>query len=299
MNVIKLSGVKKKIDKSFDVGPLHLEVNKGTVTALIGNNGAGKSTLLRLLTGMIYPDTGVIDRFGFTDDEIEWKEWIGYVPQTSIGYDRFTLAQLADLHSIGFREWDNKKFFELLQQFHIPYNKRLDTLSVGMQKKALLFLALARQTKMLLMDEPLSGVDIESQEKIRELWVHYLEEDPERSILFSSHVPDEIKEFADYIVGMDDGRIIGNYEKDNLLQSYVRFWVKGDSTMFSNVPGVISVTESGNQCELLSTNQEETEKALHTMNSYILTKKSLRFAEILSFILRKQKGEQNNDITIK
>ncbi|WP_026674080.1 ABC transporter ATP-binding protein [Alkalihalobacterium bogoriense] len=297
--MIKLSDVNKKIDKSFNVGPLTFEVHKGTVTALIGNNGAGKSTLLRLITGMVYADSGEINRFGFTIDQMEWKELIGYVPQTSTGYDRFTLNQLADLHSIGFSGWDNNKFMQLLEQFNIPLNKRVDTLSVGMQKKALLFLALARQTKILIMDEPLSGVDIESQEKIRDLWVNYLEENPDRSILFSSHVADEVKEFADYIVCMHDGNIIGNYEKDNLIQNYARLWVNGTSTMFSTIPAVISITESGNQCELVTANQVETEKALDTMNSNILSKQSLRFAEILSYILRNQKGETNHDASSK
>ncbi|WP_416150450.1 ATP-binding cassette domain-containing protein [Salipaludibacillus sp. HK11] len=295
INFIK---VEKKIDKQFQLGPLNFMIKPGTVTALIGNNGAGKSTLIRLLTGMVHLDSGEINRFDNLHVNGKWREEIGYVPQTSIGYERFTLKQLAELHDIGFEGWEEETFSRLITRFTLPLSKTFDSLSVGMQKQALIILALSRKTKLLVMDEPLSGVDIESQEKMREEWVAYLENDPERSILFATHVPEEVKEFADYIVCMKSGDVTGSYEKDHLQQNYGRIWLK-DPGEIRNLMGVIDVKYNGNTCEIISQDMKGTEEAIKRENYEIVMQHRLEFAEILRLLLQQQGGESKNDISNK
>ncbi|MCR6105154.1 ABC transporter ATP-binding protein [Salipaludibacillus agaradhaerens] len=290
--MIEMTGVTKTIDKTFTFGPVDFKIEPGTVTALIGNNGAGKSTLLRILTGMVFNDDGTIMRFSSHMEDVEWKERIGYVPQTMIGYDYFTLSQLADLYRIGFKEWDDKAFQRLIDIFDLPLSKRLDAMSTGMQKQGLLVLALARRTKLLIMDEPLAGVDIESQVKIRELWVNYLDEDPERAILFASHIPEEVKEFADYIVCMYGGGITGTYEKDELQQQYGRIWVTAREEELRNLPGVIDVKLNGTACEVMTKALPETEQMLANKDYEIVMRQSLSFTDILHALLKENRQKE-------
>ncbi|MCR6109243.1 ABC transporter ATP-binding protein [Bacillus sp. A301a_S52] len=290
--MIEMTGVTKAIDKTFTFGPVDFKIEPGTVTALIGNNGAGKSTLLRILTGMVFNDEGTIMRFSLQMKDVEWKEHIGYVPQTMIGYDYFTLSQLADLYKIGFTEWDEEAFQKLIDMFDLPLSKRFDAMSTGMQKQGLLVLALARRTKLLIMDEPLAGVDIESQVKMRELWVNYLDEDPERAILFATHIPEEVKEFADYIVCMYEGKITGTYEKDELQQQYGRIWVTAREEELRNLPGVIDVKLSGMACEVMTKALPETEQMLANKDYEIVMRQSLSFTDILHALLKENKQKE-------
>ncbi|ADU30517.1 ABC transporter ATP-binding protein [Evansella cellulosilytica] len=288
--MIKLNEVKKQIDKNIQIGPLTFTINPGTVTALIGNNGAGKSTLIRMITGMVYTDSGNISRFNNSYDGETWKEFIGYVPQTIIGYERFSLKQVSELHAISFKSWDKNTFSRLVEKFDIPITKRFDALSVGMQKKALFILALSHHSKLLIMDEPLSGVDIEGQEQMRQEWITYLEEDPNRSILFATHVPDEVKEFADYIVCMKDGTISNSYEKDDLLQKFRKYWVNTKNDKIRNFPGVIHVVCNGTNYEVFSDNIEKTEESFKNENIEVISEQNVHFSDTLRLLL-KMKGE--------
>ncbi|WP_096186773.1 ATP-binding cassette domain-containing protein [Evansella halocellulosilytica] len=291
--MIHFKNVEKKIDNEFQLGPFSFHIEPGTVTALIGNNGAGKSTLIRLLTGMVLPDHGFIHRFNDgTEEEEAWKEYIGYVPQTSIGYERFTLKQLAELHNIGYKNWNEAEFDRLIKKFNLPLNKRFDSLSAGMQKQGLTILALARKTKLLIMDEPLSGVDIENQVMMREEWISYLEEDSERAILFATHVPEEVKEFADYIVSLNGGRLTGIYEKDELQQKFGRIWVKDSKAELYHLPGVFEVISDGKVCEIATKDLKKTEEALEVANIEIVMQNSFSFSEILRFLLQELRGEE-------
>ncbi|WP_059104192.1 ATP-binding cassette domain-containing protein [Shouchella shacheensis] len=288
--MIDLREVTKTVDQGIHIGPLTFQIEPGTVTALVGTNGAGKSTLIRLLTGMVFADGGYISRFNDAYKGEAWKEHVAYVPQTSLGYERFTLKQLAELSQIGYEQWDQAKFVRLLERFQLPQKKRFDSLSVGMQRKGLAALALARKTKLLIMDEALSGVDIEGQELLREEWVSYLDEDPDRALLFATHVPDEVREFADYVVCMNGGALTGRYEKDELLARYGRLWTKGKPNLIRNIPGVVDVQVSGGHCEVVTEDKWTTEQALEKESLPVLMQQGLRFSEILRLLLREGKG---------
>ena len=158
-----------------------------------------------------------------------------------------------------------------------------------MQKQALVVLALARKTKLLVMDEPLAGVDIENQVIMREEWVAYLEKDTERSIMFATHIPEEVKEFADYIVCMYSGKITGTYEKDDLQEHYGRIWVNNAEEVLRDLPGVVEVKYSGATSELITKAMAETNRELKERNIEIVMHQSLDFTEILNELLKESR----------
>ncbi|MDG5788340.1 ABC transporter ATP-binding protein [Evansella sp. AB-P1] len=285
MKVISLQGIEKRMDKQVHIGPLTFQIDPGTITALVGNNGAGKSTLIRILTGKVFPDKGVIHRFDQLYSENEWKKDIGYVPQTAIGYEQFSLKQLGELYQIGYKNWSKDTFNRLIEAFNLPKNKKFETLSVGMQKKGLILLALSHSTKLLILDEPLSGVDLESQELITKELVSYMDEDPNRSILFATHIPEEVKQLADYIVCMKRGTVTGQYEKDHLIQKFKRLWISGSEEKIRNLPGVINVNINGGYWEVMTEQIELTEVALRKENLHVISEQTISITEVLRILV--------------
>ncbi|GAF12738.1 ABC transporter, ATP-binding protein [Bacillus sp. JCM 19045] len=289
--MIVCSEVEKKIDSTFSVGPLTLTVEPGIVTALVGSNGSGKSSLLRLISGLIQPDQGSISRF--QREETNWREKIAFIPQSSKGFEKYTLGHLAAIHQVGFKNWDQKKFESLLKRYDLPVDKDVEELSGGMQRQALAVLALSRSSTMLIMDEPLAGVDVHAQERLQQDWLTYLEEDPNRSIVFATHVPDEIKDLADQIICMNAGHLVGKYEKDELLARYARFWTNESIEQVRNLEGIHSVIERGPQVEILSEDREKTELALLEKQLNVTLIQPIKMAEILRMLLKE--GEEIND----
>ncbi|WP_263705446.1 ATP-binding cassette domain-containing protein [Shouchella tritolerans] len=291
--MIVCTEIEKQVDARFTTGPISLQVEPGTVTALVGKNGSGKSTILRMLSGMVLPDAGTIERFGQQVEEKEWKNQLAFIPQTSKSFEKYTLSHLAAIYRIGFQTWNEQRFLQLVEQYRLPLNKQISQFSGGMQRVALAVLALSRNSKVLIMDEPFAGVDIESQEWLRAEWLHYLEEDPERAIVFSSHVPDEIKDLADFIICMQDGKQTGCYEKDTLLSSWARFWSVADLNVVRNMAGVQSVIQRGPQIEIISSDNGQTEAAMHAIGLEITMKQPLKMAEILRLLIQEREMEDD------
>ncbi|WZY00105.1 ABC transporter ATP-binding protein [Bacillus sp. FSL W7-1360] len=293
--MIQLKNVVKQVDESFTLGPVSFKIAPGMVTALIGPNGSGKSVFLRTLMGLSHPSEGMITRFGETDHLAhQWKNRVGYVPQTSSGYEAFTLAELAQLYQIGYDNWDEEAFQAFVARYELPLKKRLRDMSVGNQRQALSVLALSRNTELLVLDEPLAGVDMLAQGLLLEDWITYLEENPERAILFATHIPEEVKELADYIYCLRQGKEVGFYEKDQLLDSYARFWVQTAPENVRNLPGVMSVIERGPQVEVMTSAVDETEVGLTRQQLKVLMKEKLTFAEILRDLLKR--GVMQSDV---
>jgi len=190
---IQINNVEKNIDQ-FRIGPIDLTIESGTITALVGDNGSGKSTLLKMMMNLVNYDTGTINAFGQNvhEEAEDWKKEIAYQPQTVIGYDGFTGHELNNLIAHWYPNWDQKLFVQLVDMFNIPLHKRFGKLSQGEQQKLTLALTIPRNTKLLILDEPTSFMDIPSKNLLTDLLIEWMEKD-ERSIIIASHQADDIK----------------------------------------------------------------------------------------------------------
>src|SRR5699024_4371862 len=179
--------------------------------------------LFKMIMNLVNVDKGDITVFNkrVNGKNESWKTDISYQPQTQVGYDAFTGNQLKELISQWYPHWNNDLFKQLIELFDVPLTKRYGKLSQGAQQKLLLALTIARQTSLLLLDEPTSFLDIPSKKILIDILIDWMDQD-ERSILFASHQADEIKRIADYIVILRDGKIVGHYEKEQLIESYKR-----------------------------------------------------------------------------
>lgn len=277
---IEIHNVQKEID-NFKLGPINLNIEPGTVTALVGDNGSGKSTLLKMIMNLVNADSGTIKAFGefVNGDNEEWKKQIAYQPQTTIGFDAFTGNDLNQLISHWYPNWDQKLFIQMIDQLNVPLDKKFINLSQGVQQKLTLALTIPRNTKVLILDEPTSFMDIPSKNLIIDLLTEYLE-DEERAIILASHQAEDIKKLADYIMLLKSGRQLQTIEKDVLTENYRKYWFS-NKLKGSPVPG--EIYRSGN--ELVSNNATETETYFSRHGMKPMNSSAMELEEIITLLL--------------
>lgn len=207
--------------KTFKLDNINLNIKKGCITGLIGRNGAGKSTLIKTIMRQQDAQSGSILYNGkrFAEDEEGILENIVCV------YDApdFSLMQkpknFVKLYSAIYSGFDIDKYNALMEKFSLPHDMRLSKFSFGMKKKYCLILALCRKSEILILDEPTSGVDPFDRNEIVSLIQEYMM-DENRTVLFSTHITEDLDKIADYIVMMQDGKITIDEPKETLTEKY-------------------------------------------------------------------------------
>jgi ABC-2 type transport system ATP-binding protein len=285
--VISLKDVRKSYG-SFELGPVDLEVEPGYVVAVVGPNGSGKSTLFRILMNLARPDAGEVSLFGGTypDDEVEIKQRVGYVPERSVGHEGMSAAALGEFVARWYPTWDRATYEELVARSGIEPEKKFGKLSKGMQRRLAFALAAATGADLLLLDEPTDGVDPFARREMLED-ISRIMQSGERTVVFATHVMEEVRRIADYVAFLVDGDFLGLYEKDALLERWKVLWT--DREPDGGVPGVVEV-EAGSPTRVVTDAPEETEEALSRENIRILRSGTLDLEEILSHLMRRRKG---------
>jgi len=203
----------------FELKNIGIFLPEGYIMGLIGPNGAGKTTTIKLLMNIIKPDDGEIKLFGLKwsdENEVAIKEKIGYVGEEQPFYDETSVKWTADFVKQFYPNWDDSLYEDLMRQFEIKESKIVGQLSKGNRVKFALALALAHRPQLLILDEPTSGLDPVIRREILEILAKFIE-DGTRSILFSTHITEDLDKIADYIVLIDNGSLLVATEKEELL----------------------------------------------------------------------------------
>ncbi|MFD7523675.1 ABC transporter ATP-binding protein [Paenibacillus chitinolyticus] len=292
---IRLSGVEKMLG-DMRLGPLELEVETGTVVALVGQNGSGKSTLFRLLMNLTKADSGKVELFGRPygedDTEADVKRRIGYVPEESNWEDLgcTTIGELHDFVCRWYPTWNETLYRSMTEEFELSGKLKLKTLSKGMKRKLSYILATAYEPELLLLDEATSGLDPFATKRMIEHLAKFMEREG-RSIFFSTHVMEEVRRLADYIVYINRGRLIGVYEKDQLLDDWKRVWVRETPQPASGpLPGVVSVGtgEHGGLIPIISRFSSATEAALASQGNAPVRTTAMDLEDILELLAQEK-----------
>jgi ABC-2 type transport system ATP-binding protein len=232
-----------KIYPHFLLDDLSLELPTGTIMGLIGANGAGKSTTIRILMGLVHQDQGQVHVLGrdMPREQAVAKLDIGFVSEDMRLYGSATLDwHMKFIRSI-YLQWDQRYAEALLRRFDLRPHQRIKGLSHGQRVKAALLLALARRPRLLVLDEPTTGLDpVARQEVLGELMAVLADED--RTILFSSHNTLDVEQISDQITFIDRGRIIASDNKETFLDRWRRLRLvlspEGD---MPRLPGVVEI----------------------------------------------------------
>ena len=238
---IEMQGVCKQYD-GFALRDVDLTLPDGQVMGLVGVNGAGKSTLLRLLMGLVRADGGEVRVFGqrLPEAQVEVKREIGYASEDMRLYPGQTLRWHMDLVRRIYPGWDEAYAAHLLQRFDLRPAQAMGGFSHGQRVKALLLLILARRPRLLLLDEPTTGLDPVARGEVLEALAEVLRDD-HRSILFSSHNTADVERIADSITFLHGGRVLASRDKEAFLDGWRRLLCRGAWTdAIDALPGLAS-----------------------------------------------------------
>ncbi|HEX5693262.1 MAG TPA: ATP-binding cassette domain-containing protein, partial [Arenimonas sp.] len=205
-----------------------LQLPEGQVMGLVGANGAGKTTLLRLLTGLAAADAGEVDVLGhrLPEAQVAAKRDIGFASEDMRLYKTQSLRWHMDLVSRIYPGWDAAYAGQLIKRFDVRPDQTLGGFSHGQRVKALLLLCLARRPRLLLLDEPTTGLDPVARIEVLEALADVLR-DEQRSVLFSSHNTHDIEQLADSITFLHQGRLVASADKDTFLECWRRVVCQG------------------------------------------------------------------------
>ncbi len=221
----KLSLEVKNLNKSFETSGFALKnvdinVPCGTIVGNIGRNGAGKTTSISCILDILSKDSGEIKILGETfNGQNDIKNQLGIVmdePNFSLFLNPM---QINNVMKNIYDRWDEEMFQTYLSRFSLPLNKKAKTFSYGMKKKLSLAIALSHDARLLILDEITSGLDPVSRDDILNVLLEFVE-NPDNSIYLSSHITSDLEKIADYIIFMENGKVVLSEEKDALLYDY-------------------------------------------------------------------------------
>ena len=221
-NIIETENLTKRFGRVPAVNRLSLAVPRGSIYAFLGPNGAGKTTTIKMLMNIIRPSSGKITTLGADSLRLGPEELrqIGYVSENQQLPDWMTVQELMDYCRPMYPAWDDVFFLKLWKQFDLPLNQKIKSFSRGMKVKTALLASLSYRPKLLVLDEPFSGLDpLVRDEFIK--GVLELTASEEWTIFVSSHDIDEVERLADW-VGIIDKGTLKLAEKIETLQQRLR-----------------------------------------------------------------------------
>jgi ABC-2 type transport system ATP-binding protein len=214
--MIQVHSISKKYNKHLAVNDLSLTVKKGSIYGLLGSNGAGKTSLLKMIAGINRQDSGTIKINNLSVYEnAAIKERVVFIPDVLYFYPQATVAQMAAQYKDYYPNWNQQRFELLKPAFNIELNRKVHRLSKGMKRQVAFWLALSAMPDVLILDEPIDGLDPVMRQKIKNLLFQDVAE-REMTVLISSHNLREIEDLCDHVGIMHQGKIIIEKEIDDL-----------------------------------------------------------------------------------
>jgi ABC-2 type transport system ATP-binding protein len=244
--VIRAKDVFKRYGNIAALNGVDLEVPRGSLYSLLGPNGAGKSTLIRILVGLIKQDRGYIEILGLDPHSrhSEVMSRVGYVPELPSFPDFMSgeeyLRLTADLYGLG-RD-SRTRISEVLSLVGLERasGRKIGTYSKGMIQRLAIAQAILPDPELLILDEPLMGIDPEARIQFKDLFVGLAKKG--KTMLYSSHVLEEVERISTHIAIINKGRIVASGTRED-----VEAILKGDKeveiTLYEEIPGVSRLIE--------------------------------------------------------
>ncbi len=247
---VEVEGLSRSFRGNAALVDVNLQIPVGSIFGLVGLNGAGKTTLIRHLTGSYRAQTGRVTVLG--DDPVRNPEGIlkrvGYLTEEDSLPKWMRVGDLIDFMRAIYPTWDDSYAGELREMFSLSRASRLSSLSKGQRARAGLLVAIAYRPALLLLDEPSSGLDPIARSDILEAIIRTISEDG-RTVLFSSHLLDEVDRVCDSVALMHEGRIIESLHTEQLETRYAEILCRNDSPWDSppGIPGTFGWRQKGKE----------------------------------------------------
>lgn len=215
--VLEIKNLKYMKNSKTILKDVNLEIDSGKIVGLLGENGAGKTTLMRLIAGVNSLPEGVITVGGETK-KADIKENVSFSDQLT-GFGRSTrLGEIVKFYKNVYPDFSNEKYQEIAKYLEVDETKRLSALSTGTLGKFVIALALSRNAKLYLLDEPLSGIDSMSRKRIINSIIKWKDDDA--TIIISDHYVTEIASLLDDVVIIKDDSIYEMISVEEIQAKY-------------------------------------------------------------------------------
>ena len=226
--MLKLENVTKSFGHSNALEQLNMTVPKGAVYGLVGPNGAGKSTAIRVMTGVYRPDAGEVTMEGVPVwENAEVKARIGYIPDEIFYFPSATMDQMRLYYKGLYPDFDDELYEKLFEVFQLPRQGQLRRFSKGMQKQAAFHLTICTRPDLMILDEPVDGLDPVMR---RQVWNLILSDVAQRqtTVVISSHNLRELEDICDYVGIMDNGKMLLQRSLADMQGSTVKVLMVGE-----------------------------------------------------------------------
>jgi len=214
--MIKVEGVSKRFQEIEALNNVALAVKKGSIYGLAGTNGAGKTTLLKILAGVYRQDSGQVKHDGeniFENNDM--KARIVFIPDNPYFFTNYTIDDMAIFFCRIYPRWRQERYLNLREVFDIDVKRRIRSLSKGMQRQVAFWLGLSIAPDIMMLDEPLDGLDPVMRQKVKNLIIQDVAE-REMTVIISSHNLRELEGICDYIGILHKGKMLIQKDLDEL-----------------------------------------------------------------------------------
>ncbi len=291
-NAFKLTNLTKTFSE-FQLGPLNLELEPGTVLGYIGPNGSGKTTTMHCMVGLVRSDGGEVEIFGRPNDlnKPAWKLDIGYVGDTHVFYENWSGEKNLKFLSEFYPDWSDKIVSALARRFNLDMHKKAKALSTGNRVKLALIAALAHSPKLLLLDEPTAGLDPVVRAEVLDVLFEVLETG-ERAIFYSTHILSDISRLADDLAFLENGKMTLRTPKDDLTDKWRRISFRLAQNNLK-LEAVVSRKHEDAEHQVISSDHEVTLKQLGAIGAENVQENRMTIDEIAVQILKGNKDVAN------
>ena len=287
--MIKVTNVCKSFDDFQVLTSLSLHVPKGTIYGLIGPNGAGKTTIINHITGCLRPDSGIIT----VDDEEIYENETAKQSILSIADDWFhfgtyTIKQMAKFYRDIYHDFSQERYEKLKEVFRLDEKKQIRKFSKGQKKQIAFWLALSAMPKVLILDEPLDGLDPVMRKQVLNLVIADVA-DRELTCMVSSHNLRELEDICDWVGIIHEGRLILEKPLDDVKGGVCKYQVsyKNDESEFLNsLDGVLAIDHTGSVFSVIVRgNPDEIQTRLMEKEPVLMDRISLTLEEVFIYEL--------------
>ncbi len=238
----------KEIVKSFDgfkaLDGISINIKKGSVYGLVGPNGAGKTTLIKTMLGIYRQNQGEIEIDGIKDVNSEdLKQRIVYISDDLYYYPSYTIKEMAKLYKSIYKNWDNETYEKLKAIFNIDEKRKVKKLSKGMQKQVAFWLGLCTKPDVMILDEPVDGLDPVMRRSTMKLVLSEVEA-REMTVLISSHNLRELEDVCDYVGIMHKGKIVIEKALDDIKGNIHKIQVAFKNGMPEDLSSKLEILKS-------------------------------------------------------
>jgi ABC-2 type transport system ATP-binding protein len=232
--IVEISNLTRRFGKTIALNDVDLRVPRGVVFGLVGENGAGKTTLIKHVLGLLKARSGNVRVFGLDPvrDAVAVLSRVGYLSEDRDLPDWLRVGELLRYLRAFYPTWDDALAEDLRRQFDLDNSARIKTLSQGQRARAGLLAALAYRPELLVLDEPSTGLDPIVRREILSAIIRTIAEEG-RTVLFSSHLLDEVERVSDHVALIDRGRIVLCDPLDSIKSAHRRLTLRFEEPLGS------------------------------------------------------------------